>query len=58
MYTRFEFNLWREALGSMIANPTKNAQSCASISTGSKPSAVYAAQKWIAHAEGGAASCS
>ena len=58
MFTRSEFNLWREALGSMIANPTLHAQSCASISTGSKPSAVYAAQKWIAHAEGGAASCS
>ena len=60
MYTHSEFNLWREALGSMIAmNTTLHAQSCASISTGSKRSAVYAAaQNWLAHAEGGAASCS
>ena len=59
MHTRTEFNLWREALGSMIAmNTTLHAPRCASISTGSKPSAVYAAQNWLAHAEGGAASCS
>ena len=59
MHTRFEFNLWREAFGSMIAmNTTLHAPKCASISTGSKPSAVYAAQNWLAHAEGGAASCS
>ena len=59
MHTRTEFNLWREALGSMIAmNTTLHAPRCASISTGSKPSAVYAAQTWLAHAEGGAASCS
>ena len=57
MYTRSEFNLWREALGPIIANTTLHAQSCASISAGSKPSAVHAAQKWLAHAEGGAASC-
>ena len=55
MYTRSEFNLWREALGSMIDNPTLHAQSCASISAGSNPSAYHAAQKWLAHAEDGAA---
>ena len=56
MYTRSEFNLWREALGSMIDNPTlPHAQSCASISAGSNPSAYHAAQKWLAHAEDGAA---
>ena len=45
--------------GSMVAmNTTLHSQSCASISTGSKPAAVYAAQTWLAHAEGGAASCS
>ena len=58
MYTRFEFNLWREALSPIIANTTLHAQSCARISAGSKPSAVHAAQKWLSHAEGGAASCS
>ena len=62
MYTRSEFNLWREALGPMIFNTTLHAQSCASISAASKPSAVHAAQKWLAHAElhaeDGAASCS
>ena len=56
MYTRSEFNLWREALGSMIDNPTlPHAQSCASISAGSNPSAYHAAQKWLRHAEDGAA---
>ena len=55
MYTRSEFNLWREALGSMIDNPTLHAQSCASISAGSNPSAYHAAQKWLRHAEDGAA---
>ena len=58
MYTRFEFNLWREALSPIIANTTLHAQSCGSISAGSKPSAVHAAQKWLAHAGSGAASCS
>ena len=58
MYTRSEFNLWREALSPIIANTTLHAQSCGSISAGSKPSAVHAAQKWLAHAESGAASCS
>ena len=53
MYTRFEFNLWREALSPIIANTTLHAQSCACISAGSKPSAVHAAQKWLAHAEEG-----
>ena len=52
MYTRFEFNLWREALSPIIANTTLHAQSCASISAGSKTSAVHAAQKWLVHAEG------
>ena len=58
MYTRSEFNLWREALnaghwrgGPMINNPTLHAQSSASISAGSKPSAVHAAQKWLAKEE-------
>ena len=58
MYTRFEFDLWREALGSVIANTNLHAQSCASTSTGSKSSAVHAAHMWLALAEGGAASCS
>ena len=41
--------------GSMVAmNTTLHSQSCASISTGSKPAAVYAAQTWLAHAEVGA----
>ena len=57
MYTRSEFNLWREAFSPIIANTALHAQSSASISAGSKPSAVHAAQKWLAHAEGGAASC-
>ena len=57
MFTRSEFNLWREALSPIIANTALHAQSSASISAGSKPSAVHAAQKWLAHAEGGAASC-
>ena len=55
--TRSDFNLWREALGPIIANTTL--QSSASTSAaGSKPSAVHAAQKWLAHAEDGAARCS
>ena len=59
MYTHSEFNLWREAFGSIIAlDTTLHAQSCANISVGSKPSAVHAAQKWLASAEGGAAPCS
>ena len=56
MQSRSEFNLWREALGPIIANTTL--QSSASTSAGSKPSAVHAAQKWLAHAEDGAARCS
>ena len=55
VHTRSDFNLWREALGPIIANTT---QSSASTSAGSKPSAVHAAQKWLAHAEDGAATCS
>ena len=58
MYTRFEFNLWHEALGSVIANTNLHSQSCASTSAGSRSSAVHAAQKWLALPEGGAASCS
>ena len=58
MYTRSEFNLWREALSPIITNTPLHAHSCASTSAESKPSAVHAAQKWLAHAEGGAASCS
>ena len=56
VHTRSDFNLWREALGPIIANTTL--QSSASTSAGSKPSAVHAAQKWLAHAEDGAARCS
>ena len=56
VHTRSDFNLWREALGPIIANTTL--QSSASTSAGSKPSAVHAAQKWLAHAEDGAATCS
>ena len=58
MYTRSEFDLWREALGPIIFKTTLHAQSRASISAASRPSAVNAAQKWLAHAEGGAASSS
>ena len=54
MQSRSEFNLWREALGPIIADP----HSFAKTSAGSKPSAVHAAQKWLAHAEDGAAPCS
>ena len=52
MYTRSEFNLWREALnaghwrgGPMINNPTLH------VPAESKPSAVQAAQKWLAKEE-------
>ena len=54
MQSRSEFNLWREALGPIIADP----HSFAKTSAESKPSAVHAAQKWLAHAEDGAAPCS
>ena len=49
MFTRSEFNLWREALEPKITNR---------MGTQSKPSAVLAAQKWLAHAEAEAASYS
>jgi len=45
MFTRAEFNLWREALNAEISNPTLHAK------TEDKPSAVHAAQKWLASAE-------
>ena len=54
MQSRSEFNLWREALGPIIADPHSFEKTLA----GSKPSAVHAAQKWLAHAEDGAAPCS
>ena len=54
MQSRSEFNLWREAFGPIIAGT----RSCAKIPAESKPSAVHAAQKWLAHAEDGAATCS
>ena len=54
MQSRSEFNLWREALGPIIADT----HSFAKIPAESKPSAVHAAQKWLAHAEDGAATCS
>ena len=53
MQSRSEFNLWREALGPIITDP----HSFAKTSAESKPSAVHAAQKWLAHAEDGAAPC-
>ena len=45
MFTRSEFNLWREALKPEINNPTLH------VHTKSKPSAVHAAQKWLANEE-------
>ena len=54
MQSRSEFNLWREAFGPIIADT----HSFAKIPAESKPSAVHAAQKWLAHAEDGAATCS
>ena len=54
MQSRSEFNLWREALGPIIADT----HGFAKIPAENKPSAVHAAQKWLAHAEDGAARCS
>ena len=45
MFTRSEFNLWREALKPESNNPTLH------VHTKSKPSAVHAAQKWLAKEE-------
>jgi len=45
MFTRSEFNLWREALKPEVNNPTLHEH------TKSKPSAVHAAQKWLAKEE-------
>merc|ERR1712127_898865 len=45
MFTRSEFNLWREALNPEITNPTLH------VHTESKPSAVHAVQKWLAKEE-------
>ena len=45
MSTRSEFDLWREALNPMITNPSLR------VHTESKPSAVHAAQKWLAKEE-------
>jgi len=45
MFTRADFNLWREALHPKITNPTLRTDA------ESKPSAVIAAQKWLANAE-------
>ena len=45
MSTRSEFDLWREALNPKITNPSLR------VHTESKPSAVHAAQKWLAEEE-------
>ena len=45
MFTRSEFNLWREALSPKIANPTRH------VHAESTPLAVHAAQKWLAKEE-------
>ena len=46
MFTRSEFNLWREALCPVeTSNPTLH------VDTETKPSAVDAAHKWLANAE-------
>ena len=45
MFTRSDFNLWREALKPEVINPTLHVQ------TKSKPSAVHATQKWLAKEE-------
>jgi len=45
MFTRAEFNLWREALNAEINNSTLH------VETKDKPSAVHAAQKWLANTE-------
>ena len=50
MFTRSEFNLWREALYPKISNSTLL------DAPENKPSAVHAAQKWLAHSEVAAAS--
>ena len=54
MYSRSEFDLWREALCPKVINPDlvlKN-QSCASITPESTASLqVIAAKKWLANAE-------
>merc|ERR1712127_477000 len=41
MFTRSEFNLWREALNPKITNPTRH------VNSESTPSAVHVAQKWL-----------
>eukprot|EP00964_Phaeocystis_antarctica_P064983 scaffold39135_cov66-Phaeocystis_antarctica.AAC.4 len=46
MFTRSEFNLWREALDPKITYPTRHG-----VHAESKPSAVLAAQKWLAKEE-------
>ena len=45
MFTRSEFNLWREALNPKIANPTWH------VHAESTPLAVHAAQKWLVKEE-------
>ena len=47
MSTCSEFNLWREALYPKIARQSTSGES--------KPSPIYAAQKWLEHAESAAA---
>ena len=54
-YARAEFNLWREALGPKITG--LNSMPLGDTSVVSKPSAVHAAQKWLAHAEDATAPC-
>ena len=51
MSTRSEFNLWREALDPKINNTILQSTPAAS-----KPSAFYAAQKWLHHADDAATS--
>ena len=55
MYSRAEFNLWREALSPKITNPHLTPMAC---EPKSKSSAVHAAQKWLSSAEGAAAGTS
>ena len=50
MYTRSDFNLWREALHPKITNP-RSSTPPGTPPAGSTPSVVQAAQRWLAYAE-------
>ena len=50
MYTRSDFNLWREALHPKITNPQLSTPPD-TPPAGSTPSVVQAAQRWLAYAE-------